>query len=112
MIHRQNPQYIIVPREELDNLLKEYWDNIYVQFIGECMEPVYNVSTGEPDPTVYSTLSEIYSKFKIWFRATVPGVRVPERSIVRGELVSRWGYMYGNGWPGIRLITNDTTNIS
>lgn len=90
MISRQNYGSMIVTEEELNNLLKDYWNDIYNQFATECIEVVYDDVTSKPDYKSRLTLSEIYSAFKVWFRINVPGVRTPERSIVRWELTSRW----------------------
>ena len=85
-----------------------YWrdNDVYAQFAADTIQEVYS-QAGDRDAGARVTLSEIYSEFKVWFRDAFPGNKVPERSIVRTELSSRWGRMHGNAWHGIRIITND-----
>lgn len=85
-----------------------YWtdNDVYAQFAADTIQEVYS-EDGTRDSTARITLSEIYSEFKSWFRDAFPGTKVPERSIVRGELSSRWGRMHGNAWHGIRIIASD-----
>jgi len=85
-----------------------YWrdNDVYAQFAADTIQEVY-VSSGVRDEAARTTLSEIYSEFKVWFRDAFPGTKVPERSIVRAELSTRWGRMNGNAWHGIRIITNE-----
>lgn len=111
MISRQNYATIFVTREEFNDLLEDYWDDIYDHFICDCIQPAYTV-TGAPDITARLKLSDIYTRFKRWFRINFPGFRTPERSAVRSVLTTRWGHMIYNAWPGIQLITdNNATNI-
>ncbi|CAH6419429.1 D5 DNA Primase [uncultured virus] len=83
-----------------------YWrdNDIYAQFAADTIQEVYTEG-GDRDAGARVTLSEIYSEFKTWFRDAFPGTKVPERSIVRSELSSRWGRMHGNAWHGIRVMT-------
>ena len=85
-----------------------YWrdNDVYAQFAADTIQEVFNES-GDRDAGARVTLTEIYSEFKTWFRDAFPGNKVPERSIVRTELSSRWGRMHGNAWHGIRIITID-----
>ena len=81
-----------------------YWrdNDVYAQFAADTIQEVYTPS-GDRDAGARVTLSEIYGEFKTWFRDAFPGNKVPERSIVRTELSSRWGRMHGNAWHGIRI---------
>lgn len=85
-----------------------YWrdNDIYAQFAADTIQEVYT-EAGDRDAAARITLSEIYSEFKVWFRDAFPGTKVPERSVVRSELSSRWGRMYGNAWHGIRILATD-----
>lgn len=85
-----------------------YWrdNDVYAQFAADTIQEVYTPG-GDRDAGARVTLGEIYSEFKIWFRDAFPGNKVPERSVVRTELSSRWGRMHGNAWHGIRIIVND-----
>ena len=92
-----------------------YWrdNDVYAQFASDTIQEVYVEATGERDAGARCTLSEIYAEFKVWFRDAFPGTKVPERSVVRGELSSRWGRMHGNAWHGIRIVTLDgPTNMT
>jgi phage/plasmid-associated DNA primase len=86
-----------------------YWrdNDVYAQFASDTIQEVYT-EAGDRDGGARITLSEIYSEFKVWFRDAFPGTKVPERSIVRTELTSRWGRMQGNAWHGIRIMTTET----
>jgi phage/plasmid-associated DNA primase len=85
-----------------------YWrdNDVYAQFAADTIQEVYT-EAGDRDAAARVTLSEIYAEFKIWFRDAFPGTKVPERSVVRTELSSRWGRMHGNAWHGIRIVTTD-----
>lgn len=97
----QDPQIVTETTEA-------YWrdNDVYAQFAADTIQEVYT-EAGDRDAGARVTLSEIYSEFKVWFRDAFPGNKVPERSIVRTELSSRWGRMHGNAWHGIRIIVND-----
>ena len=90
-----------------------YWrdNDVYAQFAADTIQEVYvEAPNGEGklrDSGARVTLSEIYAEFKVWFRDAFPGTKVPERTVVRTELSTRWGRMNGNAWHGIRIMTND-----
>ncbi len=106
--------YSIYAQEGLNDppIVKEttdaYWrdNDVYAQFAADTIQEVYTES-GERDPSSRVTLTEIYDQFKSWFRDAFPGTKLPERTIVRSELTSRWGRMIGNAWHGIQIINND-----
>ena len=83
-----------------------YWrdNDVYAQFAADTIVEVFVKDTNERDANARATLSEIYARFKDWFRDAFPGNKVPERGIVRSELQGRWGAMRGNAWYGIRVI--------
>lgn len=87
-----------------------YWrdNDVYAQFAADTIQEVYT-SDNVRDSSARCTLSEIYTEFKMWFRDAFPGTKVPERSIVRTELSSRWGRMVGTAWHGIRIATSGST---
>lgn len=87
-----------------------YWrdNDVYAQFAADTIQEVYN-EQGVRDSSARVTLSEIWSEFKLWFKDAFPGTKVPERSIVRSELSSRWGRMTGNAWYGIRIMDNEAS---
>lgn len=85
-----------------------YWrdNDVYAQFAADTIQEVYT-EAGDRDGSARVTLSEVYTEFKLWFRDAFPGTKVPERTIVRGELSTRWGRMQGNAWHGIRIMASD-----
>ena len=87
---------------------EQYWKDtdIYSQFISDNIKEVI-LENGERDTNYKANLTEIYTEFKVWFRDSYPGCKVPERATVRSELSSRWGRMQGNWWYGITLVAND-----
>lgn len=101
----------LVDPKIISETTEAYWkdNDVYAQFAADSIAEVYN-EANERDAKARVTLSEIYSEFKLWFRDSFPGTKIPERSIVKTELSSRWGRMQGNAWHGIRLInTTETT---
>ena len=93
------------PQAVIDHT-EAYWrdNDVYAQFAADMIREVYVEGTNERDANARATLSEIYSRFKEWFRDAFPGNKVPERGIVRSELQGRWGHMRGNAWHGIRVV--------
>lgn len=89
-----------------------YWrdNDVYAQFAADTIQEVIN--DGVRDSGARVTLAEIYAEFKIWFRDAFPGTKVPERSIVRTELTSRWGRMQANSWWGVRIISGGTVDMT
>lgn len=85
-----------------------YWrdNDVYAQFAADTIQEVYT-ENGDRDNGARVTLSEIYSEFKVWFRDSFPGSKVPERTVVKAELSSRWGRMQGVAWHGIRVMASD-----
>ena len=81
-----------------------YWkeNDTYASFVADCIKDAVDAD-GKCDMTAKVTLSEVYTEFKAWFRDAFPGIKVPERTIVRAELTSRWGKLYGPFWYGIRI---------
>lgn len=85
-----------------------YWrdNDVYAQFAADTIQEVYTLK-GDRDESARVTLSEVYAEFKIWFRDAFPGTKVPERTVVRSELSTRWGRMQGNAWHGIRITASE-----
>jgi phage/plasmid-associated DNA primase len=105
--------YPIYIREGLDDpiIVKEatdkYWveNDVYAQFAAECIRPATIIGLDGlegRDPNVKMSLTEVYREFKQWHRSNRPNSKVPERIIVRGELVGRWGPLHGESWFGIK----------
>ena len=105
--------YPIYIREGLEDppIVKDatdkYWaeNDIYAQFATECIRPALIKSmTGEDlrDPNSKMSLSDVYREFKQWHRSNRPNSKIPERPIVRNELIQRWGPLHGESWHGIK----------
>jgi len=96
----------------------EYWKetDVYVQFTTDIIETAYKEEVkgkeSEPDPNVKLTLSEVYAEFKPWYRENFPGLKPPDRAVVKKELCSRWGRMAGNNWLGIRIKDVSVVNLA
>lgn len=91
----------------VEEYTNSYWreNDIYAQFASESVEAAPMDALGQYDTNAQVTLTDIYEEFKVWFRTTFPGKpKVPDRTVVKSELVSRWGRMHGNHWLGLRLI--------
>lgn len=80
---------------------KAYWNNndFYSQFIKDTIEIV-------PNENVRVTLTELYSKFKVWFSNSFPGIKIPERPIFQNEIISKLGKLRNNSWYGIQIKDN------
>lgn len=92
---------------------ESYWrdNDVYAQFAADNIQEVFDAN-GNRDSSARITLSEIYAEFKMWYRDTFPGQKVLERTVVRTELTSRWGRMHGNAWHGIRLVSNESKDMT
>ena len=99
--------------EIVTNHTAEYWANndLYAQFIADCLQ-IVKTNKGEPDTNAHTSLSEIYKEFKEWYKDTFPNTKIPERTLVRSELASKWGRMINGGWPGIRIINREDGDVS
>ncbi|EQD71007.1 D5 family NTPase, partial [mine drainage metagenome] len=93
-------QGLVMPEIVLKHV-NEYWKStdIYSQFISDCITL---------DDGSELSLTKIYNAFKDWFRDTNPSVKVPERQLLRTDLIARLGLMENGGWKGMRLNENDT----
>jgi phage/plasmid-associated DNA primase len=105
-------QYFPILKEEgledppiVNEATKEYWEqtDMYTQFTNECIQQALKPD-GTRDPSAKMTLSEVYDEFKHWFRSSYPGDKVPQRTLVRGELEQRWGKLTRSSWYGIRTL--------
>lgn len=87
----------------------EYWNDndIYLQFINENIERAYVKSDGKGEKVIDEeasiTISDMYSRFRDWFKESFSGLKVPDRPIVKGELESRMGKTHQRKWLGIKM---------
>lgn len=98
----KNPPVII---EQTEDYFKR--TDIYAQFLSESITNVKN-QKGEIDEKAKLSIQEIYNEFKIWYRSAFPDGKIPSRTDVRSDLISRWGPTTNNCWLGIKLLSNDT----
>jgi phage/plasmid-associated DNA primase len=81
----------------------EYWEdnNVYAQFAADC------VVVDKGNQNVKVSFTEIYSKFRIWWKESFDGVKVPEKPQVKKDLQGRWGSLNGKYWYGVSLIEDE-----
>ncbi len=94
----------------------EYWNenDIYLQFLNENIQRAYKDVPNWPenkekpiDEEAKINISQIYSRFRDWFRECFQGLKCPDRPIVKGELEQRMGKTFKRSWSGICFkITN------
>jgi hypothetical protein len=102
----------LVDPEIVTETTEAYWrdNDIYAQFAADTIREVYiDEAQTIRDESARLTLSEVYSEFKIWFRDAFPGTKVPERTVVRTELSSRWGRIQAGAWHGLAIVVSEGT---
>lgn len=89
---------------------KEYWDenDMYKQFIDENLTKAYKEDGKTIDEESKITLSELYTRFREWFRECFPGLKCPDRPLLKSEMVtkSRLGKTYRRAWRGYKFKVN------
>ena len=87
----------------------EYWNDndVYLQFINENIERAYlpteEGKERQVDDEAKVTISDMYTRFRDWFKAMFSGLKCPDRPIVKGELEQRMGKTMKRSWYGILL---------
>jgi hypothetical protein len=77
----------------------------YIKFRDEVIEKAYtDESKIEIDKTACITVSELYTCYKDWFKASFPGVKLPTGDIVKREMEKRIGKLDGKVWTGMRIV--------
>ena len=100
----------------------EYWNenDIYLQFINENIERAYKGGANQNSPQgkegvvdeeAKLTVSEIYSRFRDWFKECFQGLKCPDRPLVKTELEVRMGKTYKRAWRGVKLKSVGMANI-
>lgn len=81
---------------------EKYWreNDVYAQFAGDCI-----VVTN--DKTSKVSFNEMYSKFRIWWKDSFDGVKVPEKPNIKRDLQARWGHLVGKYFLGISLVEDE-----
>jgi len=97
----------------------EYWEDndIYTQFIRENIEKAFKDIPDWPegkkkplDEKSFLVLSEIYSRFRDWFRENYGNLKLPDRQILKQELTTRLTKPHRNKFYGLKfkLDLNET----
>lgn len=82
------------------NTTSNYWkdNDTYEQFIND------NINKTD-DKEYHLTLTELYTKFKLWFKYSFPTSKVPERILFRDQIIKKLGKPSKNNiWDGIIFI--------
>ena len=95
--------------EAVRKATEEYWDDTdpYILFASDVIE-IAMTPEGKQDEKASLNVTEIYNRFKVWYKTFLPAGKVPERRTVRYHLVQSWGPITNSGWSGIRF--KDTGN--
>ncbi len=81
---------------------ENYWkdNDVYAQFAADCV-----IVTNDKNAKV--SFIEMYSRFRIWWKDSFDGVKVPEKPIIKRDLQSRWGHLVGKYFLGISMVEDD-----
>lgn len=81
-----------------------YWkeNDVYEQYISDRICQA-KTETGEIDGRCALTLTQIFNDFKLFFHENYPSAVVPDRKVVKNNLVSRFGVLKGRAWHGIQF---------
>lgn len=82
----------------------KYWkdQDVYGQFIDDC--------TTKTDNGSKISITEVYERFKSWFRDNYPNKTVAQRPTFRTEMTNRWGRPKGTCWEGHKLLDDGEIN--
>ena len=87
-----------------------YWEenDIYGQFIKENIEKAYKEKLGSkgekiPDDEAIISLPIMYTRFKDWFRENYPGLKLPDRQIMKGEIETRLTKCLHKNFYGVKI---------
>lgn len=102
----------LIEPEIVTKTTKEYWEenDFYQQFITENLEKSYkDVPCTWPsdkpipvDEEAKITGSQLYSRFRDWFRENYSSMKIPDKPIVTKEMEQRLGKMFRRAWHGIK----------
>jgi phage/plasmid-associated DNA primase len=81
---------------------KDYWENndVYAQFAADC------IHVSESNDAKVSFV-DVYSRFRIWWKDSFDGVKVPEKPLIKRDMQARWGHLVGKFFLGISLIEDE-----
>ena len=90
---------------------KKYIDknDTYTKFIKQMLVFAYTDETKTVvDTNRKLSNKQLYDTFKIWFKDTKPGDKLPDSDLVVRELERRLGIILGaGGWPGLSLVNKE-----
>ena len=81
---------------------KKYWEenDVYAQFAADCI-----VVTDDKNAKV--SFIEMYSRFRIWWKDSFDGVKMPDKPLIKRDLQARWGHLAGKYFLGISMVEDD-----
>jgi putative DNA primase/helicase len=81
---------------------ENYWkdNDVYAQFAADCIIVSNDKNAKVP-------FSEMYSKFRIWWKDSFDGVKVPEKPLIKRDLQARFGHLVGKYFLGISLVEDE-----
>jgi P4 family phage/plasmid primase-like protien len=81
---------------------ENYWkdNDVYAQFAADCV-----ITTNDKNAKV--PFAEMYSKFRVWWKDSFDGVKVPEKPLIKRDLQARWGHLVGKYFLGISLVEDE-----
>lgn len=87
-----------------------YWEDndVYGQFVKENLERAFKEAPGCKDVKVADdmsilSLADLYKRFKDWFKDNHSDLKLPNRSILKGEMESRVGKCLNRNFYGIKF---------
>lgn len=83
---------------------KKYWEehDIYNQFTADNIV-VCKTEEGEADTESVLDIMEIYGNFKGWYSFCFGRKNIPDKSVFKSEIITRWGEPVDNCWSGIKF---------
>lgn len=99
---KQYSKYGIKEPCEVVKFTKQYQErsDFYDQFITECIEKT-------EDKKDVLKITEVYSKFTLWFKIECPSQKIPRRVDLKKQLEDKLGFMQPQGWKYMRMKTED-----
>ncbi len=109
------PLYAQEGMRKIPEIVKKYTDQYWVdidpvfQWQGEEIE-VVKIKNDEGievvDNNCHLSLNDCYANYREWYRFAYPQTKLPNRNLLREQLVRKWGPMQGGGWYGVKFVRN------
>jgi hypothetical protein len=93
----------------VDVVTQKYWEekDIYYQYTLD------NIESVPKDSPYYNEnkldVNQVYISFKLWYKESFPGSKIPDKPKVRSNFVRRWGNPEGGWWKGVKMRSQTTT---